>query len=475
MWPYKEDVTTLQSVSRLLIVAIALIVLICRCISQLAPIDLLSSSPGVVVAQAIEYRPLEALQGEERLSNGAQLFRVRGGKAAPLVSGFAATSDADVSFDGKSVLFAGRKTDVDPWQIWELNLGDNSVRRVTTVEAVCPFFLPGGRIVYARKVGHRYELETAELDGSKPLTLSHILASTIPTAVLQDGRILFEANYPLGTGSTPELFLVYPDGSGVESYRCDHGAARWEGKQLASGDVVFTHGSSLARFTSSLATETPVPAPAADYTGGIAEIGSGEWLLSERAAGEQHYSLKSWNPGTLTNSPTATKKDGAPPTTVFALPDKDIVEPVLIEPRTAPRLHPSQLHDWNYAVLLALDARQSREGVLSGVPSSVHVEAQEADGRIANMGSAPIESDGSFYIKIPAERPIRLSVLDAKGTVIRKEEGFFWTRAGEQRICVGCHTGPERAPDNKIPAVLQRTTIPFDLSKPIGPLTTPQK
>jgi len=27
----------------------------------------------------------------------------------------------------------------------------------------------------------------------------------------------------------------------VESYRCDHGKARWGGKQLANGDVVFTH------------------------------------------------------------------------------------------------------------------------------------------------------------------------------------------------------------------------------------------
>ena len=43
--------------------------------------------------------------------------------------------------------------------------------------------------------------------------------------------------------------------SGVQSYRCDHGRARWGGKQLASGDVVFTHGTSLARFTSPLAHE----------------------------------------------------------------------------------------------------------------------------------------------------------------------------------------------------------------------------
>ena len=78
-------------------------------------------------------------------------------------------------------------------------------------------------------------------------------ASAVPADVLADGRILFEAGFPLGEDATPEMFLVYSDGSGVESYRCDHPAntagARWGGKQLNSGEVVFTHGASLARFS----------------------------------------------------------------------------------------------------------------------------------------------------------------------------------------------------------------------------------
>jgi hypothetical protein len=35
---------------------------------------------------------------------------------------------------------------------------------------------------------------------------------------------------------------------------------------------------------------------------------------------------------------------------------------------------------------------------------------------------------------------------------------------GEQRICVGCHVGPERASENRVPAVLLRTTTPVDLT-----------
>jgi hypothetical protein len=48
--------------------------------------------------------------------------------------------------------------------------------------------------------------------------------------------------------------------------------------------------------------------------------------------------------------------------------------------------------------------------------------------------------------------------------VLRREQGWFWIRRGEQRICVGCHTGPERASENRVPAVLLHTTTPVDLS-----------
>jgi hypothetical protein len=40
----------------------------------------------------------------------------------------------------------------------------------------------------------------------------------------------------------------------------------------------------------------------------------------------------------------------------------------------------------------------------------------------------------------------------------------MWARGGEQRICVGCHAGPEHAPENAVPQVLLRSTTPTDLA-----------
>ena len=119
--------------------------------------------------------------------------------------------------------------------------------------------------------------------------------------------------------------------------------------------------------------------------------------------------------------------------------------------------------------MLALDARQSREGDLKVTPTSVRLESLDAAGRAVVTGTAPVEADGSFFVKTPADQPIRFALLDDKGTVVRQEHGWFWIRRGEQRICVGCHTGPERSSENRVPAVLQRTTTPNDLSGISGP------
>jgi hypothetical protein len=422
--------------------------------------------PDFIVTAAPVYAPLAELSGQERFPKGAQLMFVHAGKAEPLVAGFAASADASVSFDGQTVLFAGKQTAGDPWQIWELTLKDRTVRKAiaTDGDAERPLYLPGGRMVWAQRTAAGFQVQSAEdgrpedvrvlnpTAGPGVLPLTDMRANAFPADVLRDGRILFEAGYPLGEGSTPEMYLVYADGSGVESVRCDHGRARWGGTQLASGDVVFTHGATLARFTSPMGHEEPVAAPSGTYAGEIAETASGAWLVSVKAGTDARYTIKTWKPG------------AAAMRTVLARSGEDLVEPVVVAPRSRPNRHPSGLHPWDYANLLALDARVSRDGALKGTPVTVRMESQDGAGHAISMGTAPVEQDGSFFVQVPGDRPIRFELLDFKGTVLRQEHGWFWARGGEQRICVGCHAGPERASENRVPAVLTRTTTPVDLT-----------
>jgi hypothetical protein len=447
-------------------VAIALLFLVCGFAFSKANAPSAQIESDIIVTAAPVYVPLAEMHGQERFPKGAQLLLVHEGKAEPLVTGFAATADANVSFDAQTVLFAGKQNDKDSWQIWELSLKNRSVRKViaTDSDAERPFYLPGGRMVWAERTPNGFQLQSAPdghpADGTQwnptagpgVLPITYTRGNAFPTDVLRDGRILFESDYPIGAGSTPELYLTYADGSGVESVRCDHGRPRWGGAQLTSGDIVFTHGTSLARFTSPLAHEVPLASPPAHYAGAIAETASGEWIVSARTPSEAHDAIHTWQPG----SPALH--------TVFAQAGVDLVEPVVVAPRPRPNRHPSGLHPWDYANLLALDVRVSRDGPLHGIPARVRLESQDLTGTIKAMGTAPIESDGSFFVQVPSDRPIRFAVLDAKGAVLRQEHGWFWARSGEQRICVGCHAGPERAPENRVPAVLLRTITPADLT-----------
>jgi hypothetical protein len=296
------------------------------------------------------------------------------------------------------------------------------------------------------------------MDGSDVKVLSFVPGSAVPDDVLADGRILFESQFPLGkladATATLELFLAYSDGSGVEAYRCDHGSSRRAGRQLANGDIVFSKGSKLARFTSALAEEAPIAAPAAEYAGGVIEASASEWIVSAREGNAAHYGLMRWHAGSMVLKP------------MLPSAGQNFVEPVLLAARNRPKIHPSALHDWNYANMLALDVRQSREDDLSSVPAQVRLETQNAEGREVTLGTAPVEADGSFFVKVPADTPLRFALIDAKGAVVRQEHGWFWIRKGEQRICVGCHAGPERASENRVPAVLLHSTIPVDLTAP---------
>ncbi len=414
---------------------------------------------GVIFTAAPVYDPLAALRGEERFPQGAQLMVLRGGRSAPLAPDFAASADGRVSFDAKRVLFAGKKNAGDAWSIWEVAAEGGTPRLVLggPADLIRPLWMPEGRFVYARKEAQGFALETAALDGSSPLRLSYLPGNFVPDDVLRDGRVLFESGFPLGAGGTPEMFLVYADGSGVESVRCDHpglddGGGRAHGRQIGSGDIVFAQGGRLARFTSARAEGIGVTAPQGEYAGDVAELPDGRWLLSMRKAGRKLFELTAWKPGAQAVSSIA--RDDA----------RDLVEPAVLMPHATPNRHPSGLHEWAYGNLLALDARQSRSGALEAAPASVRGETLDAAGRVVELGSAPVEMDGSFFVQATGDRPLRFILLDAAGHTLRREQGWFWVRRGEQRICVGCHTGPERAPENRVPEVLLRATTPVDLT-----------
>jgi len=448
---------------RFILAVVILAIVIPGCLLSLAalgfPRTAVQASPGAdsrsfLYTAAKHYEPLAWMHGADRFSSGATVFVYDAKGKHPLVPGFAASADAAISFDGQRILFAGKSKAEDPWQIWEIPLAGGAPRRITAGSEDCirPFYLPEDRVVYARRSAGRFVIETVDLAGGKPLPLTYGPASFLPTDVLRDGRILFEAAYPLGSNSTPEIYTVYSDGSGVESYRCDHGAARHSGRQVSSGDVVFASGDGLARFTSARAQEMHISTPVGQYAGDVAENSAGDWLVPWRADAKAPFQLVLWTVGSSTLRPTLSEQNA------------DAVQPVLNVGRAVPNRHPSGLHDWPNANLLCLNAYTSKYQFAAGSIHSVRLYTRNASGSAQLLGTAPVERDGSFFVQVPTEQPLQIELLDASGKTLKREAGFFWMRRGEQRGCVGCHAGPETSPENAVPLILLRSTTPADMT-----------
>jgi hypothetical protein len=142
-------------------------------------------------------------------------------------------------------------------------------------------------------------------------------------------------------------------------------------------------------------------------------------------------------------------------------------QPVAVRVRPVPPYHPSSLGNREGANLLCLNTYVSKsQQIPKNSVTEVRVWSQNSRGGAVALGRAPVEPDGSFYIQTPSEAPLRFELLDVDGKTIAAEKGWFWARKGEQRVCVGCHAGPERAPENVTPQVLLRTQKPVPMLKP---------
>ncbi len=150
------------------------------------------------------------------------------------------------------------------------------------------------------------------------------------------------------------------------------------------------------------------------------------------------------------------------------------VEAVPVAAHEPPRWYWSTLNpELQRGYFVCLDSHLA-EGVPHGTDRDKAHASSRADARCRHpkgnrlLGEAPIEEDGSFYIAVPPDQPVRFEVLDAAGHVVRAQRSWIWSRSGEEHGCVGCHEDRALAPENRWPMALRRFDTPtrLDLAKP---------
>ncbi|WP_226664440.1 hypothetical protein [Microbulbifer aggregans] len=66
------------------------------------------------------------------------------------------------------------------------------------------------------------------------------------------------------------------------------------------------------------------------------------------------------------------------------------------------------------------------------------------------IGYTPIQPDGSVRVKVPADMPLAISVVDADGRrIVGRHNNWLQFRAGEVRQCQGCHSADSEVPHGR--------------------------
>jgi hypothetical protein len=144
------------------------------------------------------------------------------------------------------------------------------------------------------------------------------------------------------------------------------------------------------------------------------------------------------------------------------------VQAVAVAAHPAPRWFRSivkpELKEGYFICLDSYSSADSPKGRTSTPIANVRVimlEPQTSHARL--LGQATVEKDGSFYVAVPSDVPVRFELLDAAGRVIKAQHSWLWTRPGEENGCVGCHEDKALAPPNRWPLTLRRFDTPTRL------------
>ena len=348
-----------------------------------------------------------------------------GGKVKELSRGFLIASDPYLSHDGQRLLFAAKRTENEPLQVYQVQIDGSRLKPVThsTADSTEPCYLPDGRIVFSSAsqstVGNRQSsLFTCNLDGSQMERITFFNSFDRALTVLHDGRILFTRK--LLDNDEAMLMTINPDGTGVQR---------------------FVDFRSLKDF-GSLEGEKP-----------STTLSSGKSVVSYHPSKARTYGLYEFD--------TQSKSVGK---LLYESADYHAIQPVVTMSSAKP-VKPKILtsvvnKEKQTGRLLCLNAYLSQiSEIASAKPGSLK-KVQLLDAQSGQrLGEAPIETDGSFYVEVPADRLLKLQIIDEQGQALATLGSGIWVKPNETRGCIGCHEGPGLAPENAVPMAVQKPPV----------------
>ncbi len=446
-----------------------------------------------------------------------------------LAESFHSVCDPDVSFDGKRLLLAGKKTAQDPWNIYEIDLDGSELRQITREIGDCrsPSYQSAFyQISDANEAWHQITflasqpdrltetgpaaataLYSCRLDGTAVQRLTFNLSSDYDPHLMWDGRlvyaswqrrtlehglmgrvVLLEANLD-GTDPAP---LCVDFGRRIKHMPCgttgglivfvETDQPTWDGAGMLSSVTTRRPLHTYQSITSTADGLFHSPSPLPD----------GRVLVSWRPSdGSRTHAVYRFDPRSKQMEP------------VLDDPNFHDIQAKLVAPRPEPhgRSSPSidtdphgkiyclnvYTTDFDDKTWLAPGSVKNLRLIEGVAPRPAGPPSAGSDGVLPSLaprrilGEVPLAADGSFNLEVPANTPFELQLVDQDGLALRSC-GWIWTRNHFNQGCIGCHEDPELTPENLMvealrspsvvvdPPVEQRRSI--DFRRDIAPIVT---
>jgi hypothetical protein len=435
----------------------------------------------------------------------------------------ASISDPCVSFDGKRILFSMRPPGGSQRNIYEINADGTGLRQVTSGGGhdFDPVYLPDDRILFtSSRDGEMDEynhapserLYVCDADGGNLERISFNQSDDFDPTLLPDGRIVYTRWEHFGTVNRFPLFFTNPDGSGTFHMFGPHGRNFFHATPTPDGRLIAIESTMIEEDAGPIALLKPEQGPADPATGTSSlhwdvvttqvnndgepwpygafkyphPIGGNRFVASytlpAATEGDVDYALYTF---TLQQSGAGTTQDPA----TFALgnltflyndPNANEYDAQLLAPRAKPPVVASTLNrSLDYGVFLAQDVfnrgtNDGQERPQRGVDAIDSIAVLVARPTIAGemndfsanefekralLGMAPVYSDGSFRVRVPANTPISFATLDDQGRGFVVKRTHIYVRPGEEfDRCTGCHEdriagGPQPTNPNPMAAL----------------------
>ncbi len=483
------------------------------------------------LATPIVFTQVPADQGNDFCANGSRLALLdSGGRSTVITPGFSSACDPNVSFDGKKILFAGKKQPDDPFNIFELSLDGGPAKQLTWDMGDCrePLYLPKASVSAplfddpvrwmaftstapgAIDERGRWPASSLYVRNLDPIVgrdtvvwrTTYALGTDFSPMVLRDGRVLFSSNQGervklmTVTWAGDNLNLFRPgDGETIPSMACElpqnrsvvfvESAAPGRGGRLA--EVSLRRPLHLHEILSNDAGRYLTPHVTSDgeilvsYTDGATDSGIYLFDRETGTVGATIFDDPEWH--------DVDAIEVAPhPEPLARIPMLEFASVLDIEGfENAGQLHCMSVYDSDQELIQKLEPGSVKWArFIQGVPLSIEDQekCRDTDGQPAwpppcvetrILGEAPVEKDGSFFVNITGNIPFYIELLGEDHEVLHSMGSWIWIRSKSQRGCIGCHENKELSPQNRATDALLKMQPTFIVAGPEGCQETIQK